>query len=77
MKRPKLKLGLYLMFVYLAILCFVAAIAVTSTVFETGSIKYTIALGFFLTLACFCMKSAFEFREMEFSLDKNKNLNPN
>jgi len=77
MKRPKVKFGLYLIFVFAAILCFFASSVVTLSIFETGSIKDTIALGFFLTGACFFVKFAFECKEMEFSLDKDKNLNLN
>jgi len=73
MKRPKVKLGLYLIFAYAAILCFIAAGAVTLSLFETGSIKDTIALGFFLTAACLSMKYAFECKDME-SSKKSTNL---
>ena len=76
MKRPKMKLGLYLIFVFAAILCFFAAVVITLSIFESGSIKDTMVLGCFLIGVCLCVKSAFEFKEMEFSLDKNKNLNP-
>ena len=73
MKRPKFKLGLYLMFVYLAVGCFFVAGYVTIDLFETGSITEIMAIGCFLLAGCASMRWAFQCKDMEFP---KKSTNP-
>jgi hypothetical protein len=66
MKRPKVIVGFFLLFVFGAIASFFCAAVVSIDVIQTSSIKNTIAVVFFLAAACCAVRFAFECKNMEF-----------
>jgi len=73
MKRPKFQFGLYLIFVFLAVIFFFIAGYVTIDSFETGSIMETVAVGCFLLGGYASMTWVFQCKDMEFP---KKSTNP-
>ena len=71
MKRPKVRVGFYLLFVFGAIASFFCAALVSIDVIQTSSIKNTIAVVFFLAAACYAVQFALKCKNMEFPKQKN------